>query len=271
MRDWLLHDPIGQKWRFGHLHPYDHSHTAMDLQLQGLTAVVTGGSAGIGAAIVHAFAQEGCNVAFCARGGDRVRSTVEATAHLPGAVRGTVVDVADPAAVCQWLDGVGRFHVFVPNVSALADDWSASLAIDIAATVATTEVAIAHLQHGQHAAITYIGSKASSMAAPRSASYGAAKAAMAHYMKSLSARLLPAIRVNTVSPGDTLVDGGFWDRIRQQDTAAFERAVARNPLGRLATPQEIARVVVFLSSPAASFVAGSNWYVDGGSTQHVPY
>jgi NAD(P)-dependent dehydrogenase (short-subunit alcohol dehydrogenase family) len=109
------------------------------------------------------------------------------------------------------------------------------------------------------------------MAAPRSASYGAAKAAMAHYMKSLSARLLPAIRVNTVSPGDTLVDGGFWDRIRQQDTAAFERAVARNPLGRLATPQEIARVVVFLSSPAASFVAGSNWYVDGGSTQHVPY
>ncbi|MFY8042111.1 MAG: SDR family oxidoreductase, partial [Rhodoferax sp.] len=84
-----------------------------------------------------------------------------------------------------------------------------------------------------------------------------------------SARLLPAVRVNTVSPGDTLAENGLWDKVRIQDPDAYAKVVARNPLGRLATPEEIARVVVFLSSPAASFVAGANWYADGGSISHV--
>ena len=92
---------------------------------------------------------------------------------------------------------------------------------------------------------------------------------MAHYMKSLSSRLLPNVRVNTVSPGDTLSPGGLWDQVRIKDPEAYQSVLNRNPLRRLANPEEIASVVAFVSSPAASFVAGANWYVDGGSITHV--
>lgn len=135
----------------------------------------------------------------------------------------------------------------------------------------TTDAALPFLQRSPHGALTYIGSKAGALAAPHSSAYGAAKAAMAHYMKSLALRLLPGVRVNTVSPGDTLSEGGLWDRVRAQDPGTYEKVLQRNPMQRLATPEEIARVVAFVSSPAASFVAGANWYVDGGSVNHVQF
>jgi 3-oxoacyl-[acyl-carrier protein] reductase len=241
----------------------------MNLQLSGLNAVVTGGSAGIGAAIVRTLAEEGCNVAFCARNQTRIDAMLASVAGLPGQVSGSAIDVTDKRAFTGWLAKVGAFDIFVANVSAISTSWEASIAIDIQATVSATEAAVPFLIKSRHAAITYIGSKASSLAAPQSESYGAAKAAMAHYMKSLALRLLPDVRVNTVSPGDTLADGGIWDKVRLSDSEGFAKIVARNPLNRLATASEIARVAAFISSPAASFVAGANWYVDGGSFSHV--
>jgi NAD(P)-dependent dehydrogenase (short-subunit alcohol dehydrogenase family) len=241
----------------------------MDLKLAGLHAVVTGGSSGIGAAIVRALAEEGCQVSFCARGQAGVAAAVANCAALPGRVQGVALDVADMARVQQWFSEIGAFDIFIANVSALSANWADAIATDINATVAVTETAIPFLKNSPHAAITYIGSKAGSLAAPKSAAYGAAKAAMAHYMKSLALRLLPSIRVNTVSPGDTLAPAGLWDKVRQDDPEAYQKVLDRNPLGRLASPDEVARVVAFVSSPAASFVAGANWYVDGGSVAHV--
>jgi 3-oxoacyl-[acyl-carrier protein] reductase len=241
----------------------------MDLQLTGLKAVVTGGSAGIGAAIVRVLAAEGCDVAFCARNPARIDAMLRSVEGLPGAVTANALDVADRDRFAAWLATLGGFDIFVPNVSALSGQWEAALATDIRATVDATEAAVPVLQRSQHAAITYIGSKAGSLAAPSGAAYGAAKAAMAHYMKSLATRLLPAVRVNTVSPGDTLFPGGLWDEVRLNDPAKFGKVLARNPMQRLASPDEVARVVAFVSSPAASFVAGANWYVDGGSVSHV--
>ncbi len=179
------------------------------------------------------------------------------------------VDVTDLAAFQLWLKEIGSFDIFIANVSALSVDWQASMLTDIQATVNATEAAIPFLQKSSFGAITYIGSIAGSLAAPDSAPYGAAKAAMAHYMKSLSSRLLPVVRVNTVSPGSTLFAGGLWDKVQREDPATFAKTLARNPMNRLATPEEIADVVTFISSPAASFVSGANWYVDGGCINHV--
>jgi NAD(P)-dependent dehydrogenase (short-subunit alcohol dehydrogenase family) len=181
------------------------------------------------------------------------------------------LDITQAPRFQAWLDSLGRLDIFVANVSALSGDWDAALHTDIRATVSTTEAAVPFLQRSPHGALTYIGSKAGALAAPNSAAYGAAKAAMAHYMKSLALRLLPGVRVNTVSPGDTLFEGGLWDRVCVQEPGTFEKVLQRNAMKRLATPEEIARVVAFVSSPAASFVAGANWYVDGGSVNHVQF
>ena len=243
----------------------------MNLQLKGLRAVVTGASTGIGAAIVQTLAAEGCDVWFCARHQAPIDAALARMVALPGRTDGRVVDVTDRHGFNDWLASIGDFDIFIPNVSALSADWQLAWETDVRATVDATEAALAHLQSSTCAAITYIGSKAGSLGAPRSAAYGAAKAALAHYMKSLALRVAPRLRVNTVSPGDTLFDGGLWDRGRLNEPDVFASVLQRNPMQRLASPEEIARVVAFVSSPAASFVAGANWYVDGASAAHVQF
>lgn len=244
----------------------------MDLGLKGKRVVVSGGSAGIGAAVVATFAREGCHVHFCARNSDRIVTLSEAlNAEISGdnvKVVGEVVDVTDRSAVSDWLGGVGEFDIIVANVSALSGDWDAALSTDLHGTVNVIEEATQRIADG--GAITYIGSKASGIATPGFEAYGAIKAAMAHYARSTAAKLISrGVRVNVVSPGDTLVEGGFWDAIRQAAPPTYDAAVAANPIGRLAQPDEIARVVAFISSPAASFVCGANWHVDGASTAHI--
>lgn len=241
----------------------------MDLQLNGLHAVVTGGSSGIGAAIVRTLAAEGCKVAFCARDGSRITAMLDAADPQAGPIRGDSVDITDSGQFREWLASLGPFDIYVANVSALSNDWDTAIQTDIQATVNTTEAVIPTLLRSPHAAITCVGSKAASLISPSGGAYGPAKAAIVHYMRSLAARLLPTVRVNVVSPGDTLAPGGLWDKVRLEEPAKFEQVVQRNPMKRLATAEEIARVVAFISSPAASFVAGANWYVDGGSTSHV--
>ncbi|GAB3039708.1 SDR family NAD(P)-dependent oxidoreductase [Oleiagrimonas citrea] len=241
----------------------------MDLALKGLTAVVTGGSSGIGAAIVEAFAREGCHVRFCSRTAEKNAAMIERLAPYGVSVDAATLDVSAPDAL-DWIRSLGDFDVLVPNVSALSADWDASLQLDVSATVDLIECATETLKRSAHPAITYVGSKAATFATPGLEAYGAAKAAMVHYMKSLSQRLGPSgVRVNVVAPGDTLFAGGMWDRIRGHDPVLYERTRTGNPMQRFAAPEEVARAVVFLSSPAASFVNGAHLLVDGGATTHV--
>jgi 3-oxoacyl-[acyl-carrier protein] reductase len=242
----------------------------MDLKLKGLSVLVTGGTAGIGEAVVKAMAQEGCDVAFCSRSAHKVEATARALQGSPGRVRGRAIDVTSSEDFAAWLRTLERIDVFVPNVSALSPDWEQSISIDVTSTVRCVEAVLPYLAKSSNPAITYVGSKASSFGTPGFESYGAAKAAMTHYMKSLSRKLLPqGIRVNVVSPGDTFVEGGFWDNIKSSHAGVYEATLKANPMGRLCTPEEVARVVTFISSPAASFVAGANLMVDGGATEHV--
>jgi len=242
----------------------------MDLKLEGLNAVVTGGTLGIGAAVVATLVENGCNVRFCSRSGAHVEEMQAALRGKPGRAVGAVVDVTDAKQLSAWVGSMDAVDILVPNVSALSADWSASIDTDLYGTIHTVEAILPLLEKSKHAAITYIGSKASSFATPGFEAYGAVKSALTHYMKSLgAAQISKGVRVNVVSPGDTYVEGGFWWKMQRDMPQVYEATLKGNPLGRLCTPEEVARVVVFLSSPAASFVAGANLLVDGGATSHI--
>ena len=102
--------------------------------------------------------------------------------------------------------------------------------------------------------------------------YGVLKAALSHYGKTLSARhAVDGVRVNTVSPGNVYFADGVWGQIERDTPDTFAACLAANPLGRMATPEEVARATVFLASPAASFSTGTNLLVDGGLTRGVQF
>ena len=242
----------------------------MNLNLKGLSAVVTGGTSGIGGAIVDVLAQEGVNVAFCSRSEEKVQRMLDKLAAYPVEAQGRALDINDSEGFKDWLAELGKVDILIPNVSAISGDWVDAVATDINATIAATEAAIPYLEQSSQGAITYISSVAATFACPGMEAYGAVKAAMAHYMKSLSLSLVDqGIRVNAVAPGEIYVEDGYWGDIEKQDPEAFQEAVERNPMKRMGTPEEVANVAVFLSSPAASLVSGAHWVVDGAATMHL--
>lgn len=130
----------------------------MDLQLTGKTALVTGGTRGIGRAIVETFLAEGANVAFCARSAEQVAEAEEFLSAVGPRVEGTAVDMGDAVAVARWVDGVAeRFtgiDAVVSNVSALAIDdsdagWQASLEVDLHLRTLRNGEVSAHCVHGR--------------------------------------------------------------------------------------------------------------------------
>jgi 3-oxoacyl-[acyl-carrier protein] reductase len=102
--------------------------------------------------------------------------------------------------------------------------------------------------------------------------YGVFKAALIHYAKGLSFQLAAKnIRVNSLSPGNTYFPGGVWDKIEHTNPQLYNEALALNPTGRMGKPEEMARGVIFLASPAASFITGTNLVVDGALTRGVQF
>jgi NAD(P)-dependent dehydrogenase (short-subunit alcohol dehydrogenase family) len=102
--------------------------------------------------------------------------------------------------------------------------------------------------------------------------YGAFKAALIHYAQGLAYQLAPRdIRANSVSPGNTYFPGGVWEQIEHGNPKLFADALALNPTGRMGRAEEVARAVVFLASPAASFITGTNLVVDGALTRGVQF
>jgi 3-oxoacyl-[acyl-carrier protein] reductase len=253
----------------------------MDLGLAGMKALVTGGTKGIGRAVAEHFAAEGCDVAICARNAEEVAQTVAALSQRGVKATGRTVDVADGLALTQWVGDVGMelggIDIVVSNVSALAigqdeASWQAEFNTDMMGTVRAVNAAMPFLEKSKAASIVVISSVSGREVDFAAGPYGVFKAALIHYAKGLSFQLAPKnIRVNTLSPGNTYFPGGVWEKIEHGNPDLYKQALALNPTGRMGKPEEIARGVVFLASPAASFITGTNLVVDGALTRGVQF
>ena len=246
----------------------------MDLQLTGRTALVTGGTRGIGRAIVEALAAEGANVGFCARA-----DVEKAEAEIAGTVAGTALDVRDGDALAAWVaasaERFGGIDVVVANVSAIAvpptpENWWTSFEVDLLHTVRLVDAAMPHLERSDAANVIAVSSVSGRESDFAAGPYATMKGALIHYVSGLALQLAPkGIRANVVSPGNVFFEGGFWHGAERDMPELFREVVALNPTGRMGTPEEIAYAVVMLASPRASRISGTNLVVDGALTRGV--
>lgn len=251
----------------------------MDLQLAGLRAVVTGGTKGIGRAVVEQLAAEGAAVAFCARTESDVEKTVSELTATGATVVGGAVDVADGPSLAAWVGDaateLGGLDIVVASVSALAigpeeEKWRSSFEVDMLHTVRVVDAAMPYLEKSEAASIVVVSSVSGreiDFAAP---AYGSMKAALIHYAQGLAFHLAgKGIRANSVSPGNTYFPGGIWNQVKDGNPELYSQALGLNPTGRMARPEEIAYAVTMLASPRASFITGTNLVVDGALTRGV--
>lgn len=250
----------------------------MDLGLEGLRAIVTGATGGIGRATAEVLADEGCHVAICARGEEGVEETVSDLVAKGVEAFGRALDVADGEALTGWVhdaaEVLGGLDIVVANVSGLAmggdeEAWRRSFEVDLMHTVRTVDAALPRLRESDAASIVVVSSV--SARHPMSVgAYGPAKAALNHYGKSLAVTLAPeGIRTNVISPGTIYLEDGFWGGVERENPEMFEKALEMNPMGRMGRPEEVARSIAFLASPASSFTSGTNLLVDGAITPGV--
>ena len=256
----------------------------MDLGLKGRKAVVTGATRGIGRAIADLLADEGCDVAICARNEGQVADAVAALKAKGVNAWGQAVDIDDGAAIRGFVtaagEALGGIDVMVSNASALVqgageDEWRAMFEVDILGAVRTFEAARPFLEkagaaHGDAAFL--ITSSVSAAEASNASAYGAMKAALIHYAKGLAREYAARhVRANVVSPGTVFFEGGVWGNVKAGMPGFFEQMIKRNPTGRMATPEEVAAATVFLASPRSAFTTGFNMLVDGAISTRVNY
>jgi NAD(P)-dependent dehydrogenase (short-subunit alcohol dehydrogenase family) len=243
-------------------------------RLDATVVLVTGGAQGIGRSIVEVARREGARVAFVDVDERAGRATAEA---LGGEALFVAADVADEArvaaAVARVQAELGPIGVLVNNAgrNSYADavqmteaEWDDVFAVDLKGTWLMSKHVLPAMIERRSGAIVNVASLHAQLTARGMFPYAAAKSGMVGLTRSLALDVAPHnVRVNAVSPGYTrtaLVDE-YLDLRGAEEEAAI---LAAQPLGRIAEPREVAEVVCFLASDAASFVTGANWAVDGG-------
>ena len=256
----------------------------MNLSLEGRRAVVTGASLGIGEAAVRELADLGAEVVFCARNADQVSRLA---AEVEGAT-GIVADMGDRESTEGFLDAVeadGGADILVNNVGASPsrnflymtdEDWQELHELNLLSAVRCTRRLLPKMRQQKWGRVVMIASGAAKYPNAALIDYGATKAAMISLAKSLSRKYgADGVLVNSVLPG--LIHTAMWERaateIAQANDTTMEKVIENNgrgvPVGRYGTSQEVANVIAFLCTDAASYVNGAAIEVDGGSAAHI--
>ncbi len=259
----------------------------MDLQLKDKVALVTGGSKGIGLRTALCLAQEGCHVAIVARGSEELEAAaaqIKAHGVRVAAIQADLTQAEDASrAIASCVDQLGALDILVNNVGgnvgartlleSTDEEWLATFDLNVHVAVRMTRLAVPHMRGRPGAAVVHISSISGwTEQLAGSGQYGSSKSALIFLTEVMALELADAgIRVNAVSPGSIIWQGGGWDKARQAHPEAFA-AYERDgfPMGRLGHPEEVADVIVFLVSSRANWINGRHMAVDG-LEQPVPF
>lgn len=256
----------------------------IDLNLEGKRAVVTGASLGIGEAAVIELADMGADVVFCARS----QAAVDKLAEYSDKVTGLIADMGDRTSTEQFLDAVesaGGADILINNVGASPsrnflymtdEDWQDLHELNLLSAIRCTRRLLPKMRKQKWGRIIMVASGAAKYPNAALIDYGATKAAMISISKSLSKKYgSDGVLINAILPG--LIHTAMWERaateIAEANDSTMEAVLENNgrgvPVGRYGTSKEVADVIAFLCSNAASYVNGAAIEVDGGTAGHI--
>lgn len=253
----------------------------MDLGLSGKKAIIVGGARGIGFAIAEVLAREGCDIAITARSEDAVKEAVANLRKYGTNIIGSAVDVQKADSYKKWLEetvvAMEGVDILIPISSAgggMGSEkyWTRAFDIDVMGPVRAVEAVLPDMIERGTGSIILLATTSASEAMGGPQAYNAMKASLITWGKQLGlAYGDKGIRVNIISPGPIEFEGGNWEMIKGTMEKFYNSQLRQQPLGRFGKPEEIARAVAFLASPAASWCNGSHLVVDGGFTNRTQF
>lgn len=244
--------------------------------ITGMVAVVTGAGRGIGEGIAVTLAAAGAAVVCAARRASEVEHVAQAIRDAGGKAVAMPTDVTDEAAVKAlaqkavdsfgrldiWINNAGGSPIQAPLVELARTEWDATLRLNLTAVWVCTTVAASHMHDG--GSIVNISSRAATTPIPGSGHYAAAKAGVNSLTQTFAKELGPRVRVNCVMPGAVPTEIMMTALHLTEDALPSLERRLRLPMGRLGTPEDLGRAVLYFASPASSWVTGQILAVDGG-------